>query len=164
MVWRNSLEQYRGCDNKLLLCISSIFWVQRAITPAKNSEQNYLPSCKLTYVVFQFYWFGEIPSTVYEELGKQGATTYYMHFRSKKIHYSCKKNSEHNELRWQCLTFKMYKKSKSKGHNSGNFFLAAIPLLHAHLHIVIFLCVKFHWNSSIGLGGVAMTMFDIQNV
>ena len=38
-----------------------------------------------------------------------------------------------------------------------------IILLHAHLHIMSFLCVKFHQNPSSGLGGVALTRKSIKN-
>ena len=32
-----------------------------------------------------------------------------------------------------------------------------IILLHAYLHVMSFLCVKFHQNPSSGLGGVTLT-------
>jgi hypothetical protein len=35
-----------------------------------------------------------------------------------------------------------------------------IILLHAHLHILFFICVKFDQMSSSGLGGVALTIYD----
>ena len=38
-----------------------------------------------------------------------------------------------------------------------------IILLHAHLHIMFYLCVKFHQNLSSGLGGVALTRKFIKN-
>jgi hypothetical protein len=35
-----------------------------------------------------------------------------------------------------------------------------IILLHAYLHIMFFICVKFDQMSSSGLGGVALTIYD----